>query len=183
MKPANIQWKQALLIFMALLLICPFTAAAQTPTAAPKPAATASKPASGQLPKIWHREASKKDFRVEIKGDVLRADWVNIPAAAAKDGTYMRIECRRAGTNWVGTASVYQGFAVPEAPAGKDTAKTGALAGKETTKMCHLTSRFEVDSITPEKITFHSEVLRNFDASKCQVLKTSWEEFAWVPKK
>ena len=49
--------------------------------------------------------------------------------------------------------------------------------------MCHLTVRFEVDSITPEKITFHSEVLRDWDYSTCQILKSAWEEFAWVPKK
>jgi hypothetical protein len=49
--------------------------------------------------------------------------------------------------------------------------------------MCHLTIRFEVDSITPEKITFHSEAMRNFDPTKCQLLQTAWEEFTWVPKK
>jgi hypothetical protein len=83
----------------------------------------------------------------------------------------MRIECRRVGTKWAGSASVYQGIAVPGAPAGKDI------------KMCHFTVRFEVDSITPEKIIFHTEAMRNFDAAKCQLLQTAWEEFAWVPKK
>ncbi len=172
MRPADIQWKQALATLMALLGISPFTAAAQKPAAPAPPAPAASKPASGQLPKIWHSEASHKDFRVEVKGDVFTADWVNIPAAAAKDGASMRIECRRTGTKWVGTASVYQELADPKAPAGKDIKK-----------MCHLTVRFEVDSITPEKITFHSEALRDFDYSQCQVLKTAWEGFAWSPKK
>jgi len=158
--------------FVALWLIIPFTAAAQKPTADANPPASASQPASGQLPKIWHSEASHKDFHVEVKGDLFRADWVNIPAAAAKGGASMRIECRRAGTKWVGSSSVYQPFADP-----------AAAAGKDNSKMCHLTVRFEVDSITPEKITFHSEVLRGFDYPQCQVLKTAWEEFAWIPKK
>jgi hypothetical protein len=160
------------MIGVALLAISPFTAAAQKPTAEAKSATAASKPASARLPKLWHSEASHKDFRVEVKGDVFLADWVNIPAAAAKDGASMRIECRRTGTKWVGSSSVYQGFADPAAPAGKDIKK-----------MCHLTTRFEVDSITPEKIAFHTEALRDFDYSKCQVLKTAWEGFAWIPKK
>lgn len=171
MRSAGIERKQALITLMSLLVISPFTAAAQKPTAPAQPATATSKPASGQLPKIWHIDASHKDFRVEVKGDVFHADWVNIPAAAAKDGAYMRIECRRTGAMWVGSASIYQAIAVPNAPAGKDI------------KMCHLTVRFEVDSITPEKIIFHTEAMRDFDAAKCQLLQTAWKEFAWVPKK
>jgi hypothetical protein len=157
---------------MALFVISQFTPAAQKPASPAQTAKAASKPASSQLPKIWHSEASHKDFRVEIKGDVFHADWINLPAPAAKDGASMQIECRRTGTKWVGSATVYQGFGDPSATTGKDTKK-----------MCHLTARFEVDSITPEKITFHSEALRGFDYSKCQILKTAWEEFTWVPKK
>jgi hypothetical protein len=156
---------------MALFAISQFMVAAQKPTAPTKSALATSKHAGGQFPKIWHSEASHKDFRVEVKGDVFHADWVNIPAAAAKGGASMRIECRRTGTKWVGSASVYQGIAVPGAPAGKDI------------KMCHLTVRFEVDSMTPQKITFHTEAMRNIDAAKCQLLKTAWEEFSWIPKK
>lgn len=157
---------------MALFVIAAFGEAAQKPTTPAPKGTAASQPAIGSLPKIWHSEASHKDFRVEVKGDVFRADWISLPAAAAKVGAYMRIECRRTGTKWVGTATVNQAFADPAAPAGKDVKK-----------MCHLTARFEVDSITPEKIAFHTEALRNFDYSKCQVLKTAWEEFAWLPKK
>ena len=108
---------------------------------------------------------------MEVKGDEFHAEWVSIPPHAAK-GTSMRIECRRTGTKWVGYASIDQEFGDPKAPAGKDIKK-----------MCHLTARFEVDSITPERITFHSEVMRDWDYSKCQVLRTDWEAFAWVPKK
>lgn len=172
LRPAGIERKQALTTLVALLVIIQFAAAAQKPTADANPAVAASNPASSQLPKIWHSEASRKDFRVEVKGDVFRADWVNIPPVASKDGASIRIECRRTGTKWVGSSSVYQAFGDPAAPAGKDVKK-----------MCHLTVRFEIDSITPEKITFHSEALRGFDYPKCQVLKTAWEEFAWLPKK
>lgn len=171
LRPEVIDWKQALTTLM-VLLVAPFTTMAQKPPTPAKSVTAATNPASGQLPNIWHSEASHKDFRVEVKGDVFRADWINLPAAAAKDGASMRIECRRTGTKWVGTASVNQAFGDPSAPAGKDVKK-----------MCHLTARFEVDSITAEKIAFHTEALRGFDYSKCQILKTAWEAFAWAPKK
>jgi hypothetical protein len=165
LRPARIHWKQALMLMMALMMITAFAPADQKPAPDSKPAAT------GQLPKIWHIDASHKDFRVEVANDLFRADWVNVPADAAKQGAYIHTECRKAGTRWVGTSSVYQAVAISKDPAIK------------TTKMCHLTIRFEVDSITPEKITFHSEAMRNFDPTKCQLLQTAWEEFTWVPKK
>ena len=184
MSLAHIEWKQAHIALMAVLAIIPYTSCTQKSATNPPsatdtlpvtntpPAPSAPQPLAGQLAKIWHSEASHKDFRVEVKGDVLHADWVNLPPAAAKDGASIRIECRRTGTKWVGSSSVYQAFADPAAPAGKDVKK-----------MCHITVRFEIDSITPEKITFHSEVLKSFDYPKCQVQKTAWEEFAWLPKK
>jgi len=171
LRPASIEWKYVLIIVGAILLISPFTAAAQNPTPDGKSATGTSNAATGKLPKVWHSESSKKDFRVEVTNDLFRADWVNIPPAAAKQGAYIHTECRRTGTKWVGSSSVYQGIAIPGAPAGKDI------------KMCHLTVRFEVDSITPQKITFHSEAMRNIDAAKCQLLQTAWVGFAWIPKK
>lgn len=151
--------------------ISQLTAPAQGLIASPNPAAAASVPVGSQLPKIWHSEASQKDFRVEVKDDVFHADWINIPVTAAKQGASMQIECRRTGTKWIGSATVYQGVAVPGASTGNDF------------KMCHFTVRFEVDSITQQKITFHTEAMRNLDAAKCQLLQTAWKEFAWFPKK
>jgi hypothetical protein len=172
LRSASIKCKPALTTLMAFLVISPFMAAAQKPSAPAKSATAASQPAGGQFPKLWHIDAAHKDFRVEVKGDVFYAEWVNLPAEAAKQGAYIRTTCRRSGTKWVGTSSVLQEFADPKSPAGKDIKK-----------LCHLTVRFEVDSITPEKITYHSEVLRDWDYSKCQILKSAWEEFTWVPKK
>jgi len=170
LRPARIDWKLALIILMALLMISSFAAADQKPVPDAK-SPSASKTASAELPKIWHIDGKHKDFRVQVTNDLFRADWVNIPPDAAKQGAYIHTECRRLGTKWVGTSSVYQAAAISKDPAVK------------TTKMCHLTIRFEVDSITPEKITFHSEAMRNFDPAKCQLLQTAWEEFSWVPKK
>jgi hypothetical protein len=159
------------LVVMILAMVSVAGAAAQQagpgakPTPAPVPLDLA------KLPALWHSDASHKDFRVVVKGDLFRADWVNIPAAAAKQGAYMRIECRRTGAKWMGSSIVYQGVAVPGAPAGAEV------------KMCRLTVRFVVESITPEKITFHSEVMREFDPAACRIQKTEWKEFTWVPKK
>ena len=67
---------------LALLVTSLLAAAAQKPASEAKSPSAASMPASGQLAKIWHSEASHKDFRVEIQGDVFRADWVNVPPTA-----------------------------------------------------------------------------------------------------
>src|SRR5208282_1430078 len=169
LKPAGIERKQALMTLMALLVISPFAAAAQKPTAPAQPATATSKPASGQLPKIWHSATTNHDFRVEVTDDLFRAEWVNIPPTAAKQGASTPTECRRAGTKWVGTSSIKMLFAVAGAPTGKDT------------KLCSLTVRFEVDSISPEKITGHSEALHSFDVNSCRVQETRWGDFTWIP--
>jgi hypothetical protein len=171
LKPAGIQRKLALMMVVALLATPQFATNAQKSSAAAQSGTTPTKSVTGQLAKIWHSDASQHDFRVDVTNDMFRAEWVNIPPAAAKQGAYIRTECRRAGPKWVGSSSINMLFALPGAPAGKDA------------KVCHLTVRFEVDSISPEKITGHSETLRNFDVNKCQVLQTAWGEFAWVPKK
>jgi hypothetical protein len=157
--------------FVALFVLSLCTAAAQKPTTPAQPAPATSKPARSQLPKIWHSETTQNDYRVEVTKDLFRAEWINIPSASAKQGVYIRTECRRAGSKWVGTSTVNRLFGIPGAPAGKDT------------KMCTLTIRFEVDSISPEKITGYSEALHSFDVNACRVNQTSWKEFTWVPKK
>jgi hypothetical protein len=158
-------------MLIVLLVISPFSAQAQKAPAGAKDQPAASKPAASQLPKIWHSDSTHHDFRVEVTNDLFRAEWINLPAPAARQGAYIRTECRRAGAKWVGESNINMIFAIPGAPAGKDT------------KVCHLTVRFEVDSITPEKITGHSEALRDFDINACQVRQTSWGAFTWVPKK
>lgn len=163
--------KPALVTLMALLVIVPFTAAAQKPTPPATPGDANSNPAFSKIPLIWHSEATKHDFRVEVTPDLFRAEWINIPPVAAKQGASIHTECRRTGQKWVGSSSVKMLFAIPGAPSGKDT------------KLCSLTVRFEVDSVSPEKITGHSESLRAFDVNACRVQETTWGEFIWIPKK
>ena len=172
MNLARIEWKQMLMTLAGLLLI-PFGAqAAQAPKpAAPPPAAATAKVAFDKLPKVWLSESTKHDFRVEVTNDLFRAEWVNLPATSARKGAYIHTECRRAGAKWVGTSKVNMLFAIPGAPAGNDT------------KLCSITVRFEVESVSPTKITGHSESLHGFDAIACRVLQTTWAPFTWVPKK
>ncbi len=174
-------------MLVALLVIIPFTACTQksasntntnTPSATvtlpitnTPPAPSAPQPLPGQLPKIWHSESTKHDFRVEVTKDLFRAEWVNVPPTAAKQGASIHTECRRAGDKWVGSSTVKMLFAVPGAPAGKDI------------KLCSLTVRFEVDSISAEKITGHSEALHSFDVNTCRVEETKLADFTWIPKK
>ena len=187
MRSACTRWKQALTVLIALLVIITFTACTQksatdtntnTPSATETlpvtntpPVPSAPPPLPGQLPKIWHSESTKHDFRVEVTKDLFRADWVNVPPSAAKQGASIRTECRRAGDKWVGSSTVKMLFAIPGAPAGKDT------------KLCSLTVRFEVDSISAEEITGHSEALHSFDVNTCRVQETKWGDFTWIPKK
>jgi hypothetical protein len=165
---------------LALMVISPFAAAAQKAAASTAPstavlstpsATAAPKPVAGQIPKLWQSESSKHEFRVDLTNDLFRAEWVNIPPTAARQGAYIRTECRRTGSKWVGTSKVNMLFAVPDAPAGKDT------------KLCSITVRFEVESISAEKITGHSESLHSFDINTCRVQQTTWGPFTWVPKK
>ena len=169
LKPESSKQKYALMTLIALWLALPLTVAGQKPQAPVGTAITTPKPASSPLPKIWHSDATKHDFRVEVTADLFRAEWINIPPTAAKQGAYIRTECRRSGDKWIGQSRIY----LPCAPADATAA----------TKACPITARFEVDSITPEKISGRGESLKQFDCAKCQVQKTGWAEFVWVPKK
>jgi hypothetical protein len=120
--------------------------------------------------RIWKSTTSGKEYRVRVEKDVFYAEWVNIPLETAKHGAYIRTECRRAGAKWIGTSRVF----LP-------CAKPGEAKGK-TTNVCPMTVRFEVDSITPQKITGGGETLRDFDCEKCEVRQTGWGSFVWVPK-
>lgn len=122
-------------------------------------------------PEIWRSETTGKEYRVRIDKDLFYAEWVNIPPDAAQRGQYIRTECRRAGSKWVGTSSLFMPCSV------------GTGAKEQIENMCHLTVRIEIDSITPSRITGHGESLRDFDCRSCKILQTGWAAFVWVPKK
>jgi len=133
---------------------------------AQKPAASA--PA---LAKIWVSQSSGHEFRVKVENDLFTAEWVNIPAARTKLGVYIRSECHRSGTRWIGFTRALQ-----------PCAKSGEATGKFT-RMCPLTLRFEVNEITPDRISGRGESLKNFNCETCEVRETGWARWVWVPKK
>jgi hypothetical protein len=125
----------------------------------------------GALAKVWVSETTHHEYRVRIEQDVFYAEWVNLPPAAAKLGAYVRTECRHTGAKWIGTTRIMQACA-----------KSGEAAGKMT-RACRMTLRFEVDAVSPERISGRIESLRDFDCEKCEVRQTGWADFIWVPKR
>jgi hypothetical protein len=134
---------------------------------APNSVGTKSAAKTTALPQIWKSATTGKEYRVQIEGDRLTAEWSNIPPEAAKQGAYIRSECRRSGTKWVGTSRILLGCPLPD--------------GK--TKMCPILLRFEVDFVSSDRITGGAEILRDFDCGSCEVRKTGWGPFSWSPKR
>ena len=120
--------------------------------------------------KLWKSETTGKEYRVQVEKDRFYAEWVNLPADSVKRGAYIRTECRRVGSKWIGTTRVF--ILCPEMPGGEIKSTNG----------CPLTFRFEVDSITTDRIAGRGETLRNFDCQKCEVRQTGWGDFVWVPE-
>jgi hypothetical protein len=133
---------------------------------APKSGVAKSATKAGAIPKIWKSTTTGKEYRVQIDGDRFTAEWSNIPPEAAKQGAYIRSECRRSGSRWVGTSRILLPC---------------SLSGGKT-KMCPMLLRFEVDFISSDRITGGGEILREFDCGSCEVQKTGWGPFSWVPK-
>ena len=133
---------------------------------APKPEGTKSAAKATARPQIWKSATTGKEYRVQIEGDHLTAVWSNIPPEAAQQGAYIRSDCRRSGTKWVGTSRILLPCPLPD--------------GK--TKMCPLLLRFEVDFTSSDRITGGGEILRDFDCGSCEVRKTGWGPFSWAPK-
>lgn len=135
-----------------------------------KPPLPAKQPAAHSAQgTIWKSETTQKEYRVRIEKGRFYAEWVNIPPDSAKQGVYIRSECRRVGTKWIGTSRVF--LLCPE-----------SQANGNPTKGCAWTFRFEVDEISPNRISGRSESLRDFDCQKCEVRQTGWGNFVWVPK-
>jgi len=134
---------------------------------APKAGGAKSDAKAEALPQVWKSLSTGREYRVKVEGDSFTAEWSNIPPQAAKQGAYIRSECHRSGTRWIGTSRILLACAL----------------GDGKTKMCPMILRFEVDFISPDRITGGGEILRDFDCGSCAVRKTGWGPFSWTPKK
>lgn len=151
----------------ALLIVAGIAARAQEAKGA---ANRKSSSAPKSKAKVWTSETTGKDYRVRIEKDHFYAEWVNLPAESVRQGMYIRSECRRVGSKWTGTSHVLLACAVGEG------------AKQQVVNKCSLVFRFEIESITPERITGRSETLRKWDCQTCKASETGWGGFVWVPK-
>jgi len=163
-------------IMRSLVLACGIVlvALAELPHAAqqakpPRPGGSAP-PVSGPS-SIWRSETTGKEYRVWIDEKRLYAEWVNIPAVAARNQGYIRTECRRVGAKWIGTSRIFLPCTVGEG------------AKERIANRCHLTMRMEIDSVTPKRIAGRVEDPKKFDCQTCKVPETVWKSFVWIPKK
>ncbi len=144
----------------------------------PKPAATpvAAAPATAATPApaptdIWVSETTKNEYRVRQDAGHITAEWTNMSGAFLAHGAYIRTECKRQGTKWVGQSHSHLPCAEANLPEG------------QYSNWCDLVTKIEFDEVTPNRITGHADGLKRFDCKKCQILETVWKPFVWVPKK
>jgi len=119
--------------------------------------------------KIWKSETTGREYRVRVEKDRFYAEWVPGPAVADRDKTYIRTECRRTGSKWVGISRSFLPCVV-ENEKGR------------TTNWCHLMTRTEIESIGPNRIVGRGESLHRFDCQTCKILEAAMTDFVWVPK-
>ena len=121
-------------------------------------------------PKLWKSQTTGKEYRVQVDKDRLYAEWVNLPPESVKRGAYIRSECRRVGSKWIGTTRINV-----LCPAGEG-------AKEHIANTCRLQFRIEINSIQADRITGRGETLKRFDCQSCRVDETGWGDFVWVPK-
>jgi hypothetical protein len=139
--------------------------------AAVKPADTPPRAAGSNIPndQVWKSETSGKEYRIHIEGNQLHAEWVNVPQEIAQSGGYIRTDCRRQGSKWIGKTKIYLPCAVGHGP---------------ILNHCHLVMGFEIDQLSPRRIAGRVEDpdRSQFDCKSCNAPKTIWKGFVWVPK-
>ncbi len=126
------------------------------------------KPSKAAPARVWKSETTGKEYRVRIEGDRFYAEWANVPAESR--GAYIRTECGRAGSKWVGTSRVYLKCEYVD------------KNNKRVRNWCYLTFQTEIETITPQRIVGRTGSIRGFDCKSCKLAATGMAEFVWVPK-
>lgn len=127
--------------------------------------------AKASIPAEWKSETTKNEYRVQISANSLTAVWTNIPKPLLQHGAYVRTECRRVGTKWIGTTRSYLPFSCGKGSAGHEP----------PTHWCHILTRTEISSLAPARIEGRGEALKSFDCDHCKVLQKEWKPFIWAP--
>jgi hypothetical protein len=135
--------------------------------------AAANRPDPGtknSIASIWKSETTGNEYRVHIEGDTFHADWANVPPELARRGAYVRTECKRVGSRWVGTTRSL----LP--------CTQGSGASAKILNWCPLVTRTEIDSVAAGRITGRAQAIHKSDCQSCKLLETVWKDFVWTPK-
>lgn len=118
---------------------------------------------------VWRSQTSGNEYRVTIAGTTFQAERVNIPKDSTHQGAYVRTTARRQGQKWIGKTQIFLPCALGHGP---------------VINKCHLTMGFEITEMKPDLIRGRIENpdLNQFDCKSCNVPKTEWKDFVWVPK-
>jgi hypothetical protein len=119
--------------------------------------------------RVWRSLTTGKEYSVRVTGQTFYAEWVNIPPALVQGEAYIRSECRRVGTRWVGTSRSHLPCDTMEGT-------------RHVQNWCNLATGIEIDSITTDRITGRAEAIRRFDCEHCRILEKVWAKFEWVPR-
>jgi hypothetical protein len=122
-------------------------------------------------PNLWKSETTGKEYRVQVDKAHFSAEWVNIPSEGVKRGAYIRSECRRVGSKWIGTTRINLPCTVGEG------------AKEHVANTCRMQFRIEINSIQADRIVGRGETLKRFDCKSCRIDETGWGDFVWLPKK
>jgi len=120
---------------------------------------------------VWKSDTTGNEYNVQVSDDVLRAEWVNLPEERLQQGLYLRTECHRMGSKWVGVSD----SRLPCSVSSGD--------GERVIRSCDLRTRIEIDSIAADRITGQAETLKRVDCQECKVLESGWASFVWTPKR
>lgn len=161
--------KHHLFVTVALVIVLAQAALALGP--AQVAGAKSSLRSPGGIPALWVSETTHNIYHVRIEGNTFYAEKVNIPPSEIQQGAYIRTECRRKGSRWLGTTrSVVQ-------------LEAGDPHQPREAHWCHLVTRTEIFNVTAERITGRAEALKRVDIPQCRILEKEWKNFVWAPAK
>ena len=156
------------LILACILLLSThcWTLFAQQPKPSPEPPKFPALPASAR---VWRSVTTGKEYAVWSSNGQLYAEWINITPESRQRGAYIRTECQRSGTRWVG---ISRSFLPCEREGGN----------RNDYNWCPWVTKIEFDRVEANRLTGRAEGFRRHDCNGCKILETVWKDFEWVPK-
>lgn len=159
-------------VVLLLLVSCTYAAGQARPGGQGKPGEKAGQiPAPPAAARLWRSQTTGKEYRVWIENERFYAVWMNVPAELAQGGAYIRTECQRVGTRWIGSSQTNLPF-----PCGRTE------NGKRVGKWCRVLTKIEFRRVEANRITGSAEGYRRFDCDKCKIVESVMKDFEWTPK-